>query len=201
MKVCSTCKINKSLSDFHKRRQRPSGVASSCKQCRKETERVRYLANRERIIERTHAYNDENRERINARQREYNSSCPEVNREYRVKNKDVINKRRRDKRNNDPLFNMQDRIRRRVNYAFTVMRFSKKSNTEDLLGASWDVVKNHIESKFVDGMSWANRGEWEIDHIVPYASAKTEDDVIRLSHYTNLQPLWRTDNRRKSSKF
>ena len=46
-------------------------------------------------------------------------------------------------------------------------------------------------------MSWENYGKyngeinygWDIDHIIPISIAKTEEDVMKLSHYTNLQPL------------
>jgi len=30
---------------------------------------------------------------------------------------------------------------------------------------------------------------WDIDHIIPTSTAKTEEDIIRLNHHTNLQPL------------
>jgi len=36
---------------------------------------------------------------------------------------------------------------------------------------------------------------WDIDHIIPLSSAETEDDVIRLNHYSNLQPLCSKVNR------
>jgi hypothetical protein len=46
-------------------------------------------------------------------------------------------------------------------------------------------------------MNWNNHGlyngksnyGWDLDHIIPISSAKTEDDVYKLHHYTNLQPL------------
>jgi hypothetical protein len=37
--------------------------------------------------------------------------------------------------------------------------------------------------------------KWDIDHIIPISSAESEDDVIRLNHYTNLQPLCSYTNR------
>ena len=39
-----------------------------------------------------------------------------------------------------------------------------------------------------------------IDHIKPIATAKTEQDVIDLCHYTNLQMLKPEDNLAKSDK-
>jgi len=51
-----------------------------------------------------------------------------------------------------------------------------------------------LESKFEDWMNWDNQGKyngefnygWDINHIIPISSAKTEDDIIKLNHYTNL---------------
>jgi hypothetical protein len=49
-------------------------------------------------------------------------------------------------------------------------------------------------------MSWDNKHLWHIDHIIPLSSAKTEDELKQLCHYTNLQPLWAADNIKKSNK-
>jgi hypothetical protein len=50
-------------------------------------------------------------------------------------------------------------------------------------------------------MNWSNRNLWHIDHIIPLASAKTEEEMIKLCHYTNLQPLWAIENMSKGSKI
>jgi hypothetical protein len=50
-------------------------------------------------------------------------------------------------------------------------------------------------------MSWENYGEWHIDHIIPISSAKTNQEVYKLNHHTNFQPLWAEDNLRKSNKL
>ena len=41
----------------------------------------------------------------------------------------------------------------------------------------------------------------QIDHIIPISSGKTEDEVIKLCHYSNLQPLWAEENLLKSDKI
>jgi hypothetical protein len=60
----------------------------------------------------------------------------------------------------------------------------------------------HLESQFKDGMSWENYGTrgWHVDHVVPLSSAKTLDDLARVLHYTNLQPLWAKENLSKGAR-
>jgi len=198
MKICSKCKVKKPLSEFHKRTARSCGVASCCKICRKEKEKERYQKNREKIIEQKRVYNDENRAKINARQDIYNKKNKKLRAKYFQENKKKQAEYKRNKLKNDPIFNMSDRVRRRINYAFSASGYPKKSKTRELLGCSFKELCAHLEKQFQPGMSWENRGEWEIDHIIPYASAKTKEDVVELSYYKNLQPLFKAENRKKS---
>jgi hypothetical protein len=66
-------------------------------------------------------------------------------------------------------------------------------------------LKLYLESQFTEGMSWDNYGRegWEIDHIRPLSSFNLEDrdELLKACHYSNLQPLWRTDNRKKGSRI
>jgi hypothetical protein len=64
-------------------------------------------------------------------------------------------------------------------------------------------LKKYIESKFKEGMSWDNYGVygWHLDHIIPLSSAKNEEELKSLCHYTNLQPLWAFDNLSKFNKI
>jgi hypothetical protein len=78
----------------------------------------------------------------------------------------------------------------------------KHNKTFDIVGCSPQQLKEHIQSQFKDNMSWENYGYygWHIDHITPLSSAKTEEEIYQLCHYTNLQPLWAEDNLKKSNK-
>jgi hypothetical protein len=103
------------------------------------------------------------------------------------------------KKETDILFTIKEKIR-------STIRKSLKKNgkkTHDILGCSYNDFKIYLESKFEHWMNWENRGlyngdfdyGWDIDHIIPISSAKTEEELIKLNHYTNLQPLCSKLNR------
>jgi len=114
----------------------------------------------------------------------------------------AANKRKRDnhRRKNDPIYAMRARLRSRIRTALKDGGLKKKTETYDILGADYKTVTSHLESMFCDGMSWENRSEWHIDHIIPLSSANDEESLIRLCHYTNLQPLWAMDNLKKGNR-
>jgi len=72
-----------------------------------------------------------------------------------------------------------------------------------MLGCSIDFLKQYISNKFDKNMSWDNYGlyGWHIDHIIPLSSAKNKEELEKLCHYSNLQPLWAKDNLQKSNKI
>jgi hypothetical protein len=65
------------------------------------------------------------------------------------------------------------------------------------LGYSPEQLRQHIEAGFAPGMSWANYGVWEVDHVRPIASFAIGTPVRVINALSNLQPLWRIENRKK----
>jgi hypothetical protein len=126
--------------------------------------------------------------------------------EYRIE-QDKRNKDRRKERfkfrfNNDELFALKKRLRNLVRNSFRKKGYHKlESKTKDIIGISFNEFKLYMESKFVDGMNWENRSAWHIDHIIPLSTAKSAQELIALSHYTNLQPLWAIENLKKGDKL
>jgi hypothetical protein len=139
-------------------------------------------------------YQEKNKEKIYA-----------TNRRWVMANKDHVRKYMRgyqSRRNAlDPMFALSRRCRGRITDAFRLGGFTKRSRTFQLVGCGWDELKKRIENQFVDGMTWENRYLWHIDHIVPLSSAKTVEELEKLCHYTNLQPLWASDNMSKGAKL
>jgi hypothetical protein len=83
-----------------------------------------------------------------------------------------------------------------------IVRGHKIHRSQYYLGCDIDHYKEYIESKFKEGMTWDNYGEWHIDHIVPikYENPTLEETTKRL-HWTNTQPLWAIDNMIKGNRF
>lgn len=77
------------------------------------------------------------------------------------------------------------------------------ANAEKKLGYNAKQLKKHLESKFLPGMSWRNRGKWHIDHIKPIAVFidEGENDPAVINALSNLQPLWAEENWSKGAKF
>ena len=73
------------------------------------------------------------------------------------------------------------------------------------MGCTISELKSYLESKFQPEMTWDNWAldGWHIDHIKPLVSFDLTDrnQLLESCHYTNLQPLWATDNLIKSDKI
>jgi hypothetical protein len=72
------------------------------------------------------------------------------------------------------------------------------------VGCSVEHLIDHLESLFVDRMTWRNfgRGGWHIDHVFPIGRADLSDPVeLRAAfHWKNCRPMWEEDNYAKWSK-
>lgn len=104
-------------------------------------------------------------------------------------------------RKKSPLNRIKMSMRTRVSSYCKKIQVDKNFKTMDALGCTSEQFKQHLESKFTEGMTWDNYPKWHVDHIKPISLATTEQEAIELSHYTNLQPLWAEDNLRKGNKY
>jgi hypothetical protein len=96
------------------------------------------------------------------------------------------------------LRNLRRRVREIVNGGKTL-----STRAHDLVGCSPRALVVHLETGFAPGMTWENYGDgWHIDHRRPCAAFDLTDPKQRMAcfHYSNLQPLWATDNLAKGAK-
>lgn len=171
--------------------------------------RARYTENRESILLQMADYRAANPEIIKARQKDYNFKNREAKVEkqkvYYLQNKEQVREYHRrynkERMKLDPLYALSAVVRRRISLALSRYGCEKRTRTTEMLGCSYADLRDHLEKQFHPGMSWENRGEWHIDHIIPLASAKTEYELLGLCHFSNLQPLWAFDNMSKGARI
>lgn len=117
--------------------------------------------------------------------------------EYNKENKERIAAKRNERLQEDPVAAYSLKIKKLIQAVYARKQKSVEPKLFSILGCQAPEFIAHINSKLRDGMTEENYGEWELDHIIPLSSAKSKEDVERLCHYTNYQPLWRKDNKMK----
>lgn len=131
---------------------------------------------------------------------------------FRKNNPNYYAKLVKERKRIDPLFKLISNIRCSIKQSLKRKKFNKNnSKTEQILGCTFEQFKQYIEKQFESWMRWENHGlynkdtfnyGWDLDHIIPISSAKTKEDIIKLNHYTNFQPLCSKINRDiKRAKF
>jgi len=135
------------------------------------------------------------------------NDCKDCLSQWRKENRKTINKKyieyERNRKLTDPEFKLLKTLRSRLGCALKRQNISKNNATVELLGCSVSFLKGYLETKFTEGMTWENHGEWHIDHIKPCSTFNllNEDEQKLCFHYTNLQPLWAQENLTKGCKY
>lgn len=202
-KFCTRCEIEKPLIEFNKNKRQNDGYQSYCKTCHKE-----YVQqNKEQLKIYYQDWLENNRETRNLSTKKYRENNRQKIRDYykvyRLKPSFKENRRNyeNNKRKISNIYKIKTNLRKRIGSFFKGK--GKSKSTEKLLGCSYKNLIIYLENKFTEGMSWENYGlyGWHIDHITPLSSAKNENDLEKLCHYSNLQPLWAKDNLSKGDKI
>jgi len=194
-KICPCCKVESPIEEFWKSKSKKDGLHCFCILCSKKKAK---------------ASREKNRDKIKQRTIKFKITHPEYKKEYdklwKIKNPSYLNSFNKRKRNEDPLYKLSGNIRSLISSSLRTSGFKKNTKTEQILGCSFEEFKLYLESKFEPWMCWNNVGRfknekmiknkfWQLDHIIPISSAKTEEEEIyRLNHYTNFQPLDAFDN-------
>lgn len=174
--------------------------------------------NKLRIAARWREYHETNQDKIRERQRVYYASNREVIHEREKKRKPAINRKyrqthadkirvtvrdwKRRKQLTCPRYRMENALRGRLRKALT-RNIKKVAPTMELLGCTPENLWLYLESKFETGMTRENYGKvWELDHIMPCAifDLTKPEHQRRCFHFSNLQPLFASENRKKSAK-
>lgn len=214
-KVCSKCSERKLLKKFCRDKSTKSGKASWCKDCVNVYHKI-YLSRAE-VKEKKSQYNKKWRIDNKEQWEEYKCKYYQENKTrllqqckiYRDNNKNKIAQYYKDRIKRDPQYRIIKSLRSRL---YQVLKNNQKvgSAVRDL-GCSIKDLKFYLKSKFYsrsktnEQMTWANYGAngWQIDHIKPLIAFNLADkkQFLKACNYSNLQPLWEEDNRKKGGRI
>lgn len=215
-KVCNKCSIEKPLDEFYKSGKYYRGKCKECINLYNKNNRQDYykkyrLDNKEKRNEYNKKYYKENKEIIKEKYKEYYINWRKNNKEhskqYRKDNLEKIkqqqNIRQKEKIKKDKIYKLKHNLRVNVNKLLKNKNIIKKQKTEQIIGCDIEIATNYLLETFKKnyGYKWDGIEPVHIDHIIPLATAKTEEEVIKLFNYKNLQLLKAQDNLRKGAKL
>lgn len=216
-KICSRCNQTLLIENFGRNKHTRDGVSYWCKPCSKKNSDEQYAKNREARIEQQKTRQASSKEKKADYDKQWRIKNQEelVQRDalYYREHKEQINQKAKERRKTDPIFKLVGHLRSRLHTILTQVNLPKTKKMPEYLGCTLPELKVHLEKQFTEGMTWENQGEWHLDHKIPLDAAGvwnldktisielTEPRVYQLCHYTNLQPLWGSDNIRKSNKL
>lgn len=181
-------------------------------------------AHKEQIKNMHKKWREKNRKQINEKAKEKYKDNPEMfkknkekyvsthkeqvkkaNHLYKVNNRNKCTEYERNKRKNDPVYRFRCCVRNLIRKYTKERGYMGNKTTYEILGCDFNYFLDFIKNQFTEGMTLENYGKkkenWNIDHIIPISMAKTDADLERLNHYTNLRPLWASENYKKSKKL
>lgn len=178
-----------------------------------------YKANKESLVEygkdyyvnnkdKKLSYLAENKAKIAAKKKLYYEANKvkliKAQNDWSIANKDKTRIYQKKRLAEDVVYRLKVNVKNLIGNSLRNNNFKKTSRTEQILGCTFEEFKALLESRWEPWMSWDNRGlyngelnhGWDIDHVIPLSSATCEADIIKLNHYTNLQPLCSYTNRK-----
>ena len=200
IKNCNCCKVDKDVLDFYKLKNRGnglSGYSANCIPCQKLKNNKHQKEYREK---------DENKEYVKNWRQDNKEDIKLKKSIYYKNNKEKIIEKvglyQKERMKTDSLYKLTRGIRSLILVSFKNQFTEKSKRTQEILGCTYEEFKIYLESKFDENMNWENQGSyWHMDHIKPISLATSKDEVYKLNHYTNFQPLYSLDNLSKGNKY
>ncbi|HWY35515.1 MAG TPA: hypothetical protein VNX68_12790 [Nitrosopumilaceae archaeon] len=197
-KICSNCSEEKEFICFKKTKNGKYGFESRCIPCLKEIKNIWRLNNKESKKLSDKKYKLKNKDAWKNWYKKNKIKKDEYNKNYILKRKKI-----------DSVYKLSYNIRSLIQKVIRVNGFKKTSKTYEILGCTFEEFKTHIEKQFLTWMNWDNYGKytgnfnetWQLDHNIPVSHAKTQEEIIKLNHYTNFQPMCSKKNKLKGNKL
>lgn len=220
-RICKNCKREKNIVEFRKRKDN-GNYRHTCLQCeydfhkkyiKENTEKEKiykkryYEKHKEKVIKNVKKYYNENKDNLKIKAKErYIKNYDKISEQkklYTKINRKRITAQEMRRKETDPLFRLKKLVRQSIRDSFKRKGLIKSSKTATLLGCSLKDFYQYILLTYKNNYNenYNKNTKIHIDHIVPLSTAKTEEEVKRLCHYTNLQLLKAEDNLKKSNKL
>ena len=199
-KVCKTCKSLKTINDFRSKR-------NICRKCENLKQCEYRKNNLDKVREIKKVWREANKDKENERNRKWKE---------KVKNDEILHSEMKSKRNEylknkrktDTNFRMKEAMRRMLRRTLLF----KTDRTSALLGYTALELKQHLETLFIDNMSWENYGvptdgiyepkkTWSIDHVKPIDAFPKNTHPSIINALNNLQPMWWEENSSKRHTY
>lgn len=232
LKKCTKCGLAQSLDCFGVDKQKKDGLRPSCKSCGKKfynenADKLRaktkeyYWKNPEKSKANTRQFRESNLEKVKTYmtvyRKEKKEEIKQASKAWRAANVEKVRASKRESyhRNKDQILTRLSEKRKqpkqglhhRISQGILKSLKQKKSGLswESIVGYTAEMLMRHLEKQFLPGMSWANFGDWHVDHKVPVAAfnfaGPYDIDFKRCWDLKNLRPLWAKDNISKGKKL
>ena len=193
MKICKRCNAEKPLNEFYFKKDEKDEKHRYCKLCLKQKNDSWYQNAKHQRTDYYKTYREQNKEYFNKYSYTHYHTKKELYREWS-----------RNKYLTDNVYRTKKLVTIRIHEALHTYQVLKKDRTIEYLGCTISEYCDYLESKFDSNMTWENQGTyWHIDHIRPIASfdLTDEEQLYQCFHYTNTQPMEKTENRLKSDTY
>jgi hypothetical protein len=216
-KTCTKCGESKLLEEYHKQKTGKYGWDSKCKLCKKaynkkyrksesaKTALKKYKQSEAgKATDKKYNQSEKGRAKRKAYMKAYRQSekGKANDKKYNQSEKRKAYKKAymKNRRQNDPVFKLHNILS--SGFRKWIKGNQKTCRTEQYVCCSYNELLDHLESQFEEGMTWENQGEWHIDHFKAQSRFDPiiEEEKYKCWHYTNLQPMWASDNIKYNNK-
>jgi hypothetical protein len=212
IKDCIKCGESKKIdkSNFYAVKSNKDGFLNECIVCNKIAQKEYRKINSIEIYKRQKNNRLRDKQKTFNQSKKYRDSRKEIiaqkKKDYYIKNKEVINNKKylikKERIRTDSFFKFKNNVSALISVSFRNGEWKKNSKTSEILGCSYEELKDHLDETFFKnyGRVYNKEDKIHIDHIKPVSLAKNEHDFLKLNHFSNLQYLLAVDNLRKYNK-
>lgn len=132
--------------------------------------------------------------------------CREKSKTYYKSNREKIVANIKDRRDSDSVFRLRNNISSLIRASIRNGGFRKNTKTMQILGCSFLDFKQYLDMRFIERYGILPEDvlkdfDIHVDHIIPVSSALSEEELISLNHFSNLEYRFACENQSKGAKI